>query len=70
MEEVLASVHQLSGEVFDFFIYIYLLSSGQTIYFGEAKMAQELFQLEISSSTIIFPKICFVILFKFNVIDF
>ena len=56
MEEVLASVHQLSSEVFEFFNYMYLLSGGQTIYFAEAKMAQEVFQFEISSSTVIFPK--------------
>jgi ABC-type multidrug transport system ATPase subunit len=40
---VLASVHQPSSEVFELFDYLYLLSGGQTMYFGEAKMAQEFF---------------------------
>lgn len=38
---VVSSVHQPSSEVFALFDYLFLLSSGETVYFGEARMAVE-----------------------------
>lgn len=38
---VIASIHQPSSEVFALFDDLFLLSGGETIYFGEAKMAVE-----------------------------
>lgn len=38
---IVASIHQPSSEVFALFDDLLLLSSGETIYFGEAKMAIE-----------------------------
>lgn len=38
---VISSIHQPSSEVFALFDDLYLLSSGETVYFGEAKMAVE-----------------------------
>eukprot|EP00250_Pteridium_aquilinum_P008328 c17855_g2_i1 orf=2-2017(-) len=40
---VLFSIHQPSSEVFSLFDNLFLLSSGQTIYFGEAPRAHEFF---------------------------
>uniref|UniRef100_A0A2P2KVB5 ABC transporter G family member 12-like isoform X1 n=1 Tax=Rhizophora mucronata TaxID=61149 RepID=A0A2P2KVB5_RHIMU len=40
---VISSIHQPSGEVFALFDDLFLLSSGETVYFGEAKMAVEFF---------------------------
>lgn len=36
---VICSIHQPSSDVFDFFDDLVLLSGGETVYFGEAKMA-------------------------------
>ena len=38
---VIASIHQPSSEVFELFDRLYLLSSGKTIYFGQASEAYE-----------------------------
>lgn len=38
---VISSIHQPSSEVFALFDDLFLLSSGETVYFGEAKMAVE-----------------------------
>ncbi|CAA3028250.1 ABC transporter G family member 15-like [Olea europaea subsp. europaea] len=40
---VISSVHQPSSEVFALFDDLYLLSGGETVYFGEAKMAIKFF---------------------------
>ncbi|MBA0690670.1 hypothetical protein Goari_008332 [Gossypium aridum] len=40
---VVSSIHQPSGEVFALFDDLFLLSGGETVYFGEAKMAVEFF---------------------------
>ncbi|KAL0342841.1 UNVERIFIED_CONTAM: ABC transporter G family member 15 [Sesamum calycinum] len=40
---VISSIHQPSSEVFALFDDLYLLSSGETVYFGEAKMAVKFF---------------------------
>ncbi|KAF5208205.1 Abc transporter g family member [Thalictrum thalictroides] len=40
---VVASIHQPSSEVFTLFDDLFLLSGGQTVYFGEAKMAVQFF---------------------------
>ncbi|KAL8464896.1 hypothetical protein ACS0TY_034397 [Phlomoides rotata] len=40
---VIASIHQPSSEVFELFDRLYLLSSGKTIYFGQASQAYEFF---------------------------
>lgn len=40
---VISSIHQPSSEVFTLFDDLYLLSSGETVYFGEAKMAIQFF---------------------------
>ncbi|KAG8388975.1 hypothetical protein BUALT_Bualt02G0181100 [Buddleja alternifolia] len=40
---VISSIHQPSSEVFTLFDDLYLLSSGETVYFGEAKMAIKFF---------------------------
>ncbi|KAF8014751.1 hypothetical protein BT93_H0526 [Corymbia citriodora subsp. variegata] len=40
---VIASIHQPSSEVFELFDRLYLLSSGKTVYFGEASEAYEFF---------------------------
>ncbi|KAL2510824.1 ABC transporter G family member 15 [Abeliophyllum distichum] len=40
---IVSSIHQPSGEVFALFDDLLLLSCGETIYFGEAKMAVEFF---------------------------
>ncbi|XP_063945340.1 ABC transporter G family member 11 [Daucus carota subsp. sativus] len=40
---VIASIHQPSSEVFELFDRLYLLSSGKTIYFGQASEAYEFF---------------------------
>ncbi|KAI4306737.1 hypothetical protein L6164_029990 [Bauhinia variegata] len=40
---VISSIHQPSSEVFALFDDLFLLSSGETVYFGEAKMAVEFF---------------------------
>lgn len=48
---IISSIHQPSSEVFDLFDDLFLLSGGETIYFGEAKKALEVrkhhYQLEI-----------------------
>ncbi|CAM8897895.1 unnamed protein product [Rhodiola kirilowii] len=41
---VISSIHQPSSEVFALFDDLYLLSSGQTVYFGEASLAKEFFK--------------------------
>ena len=38
---IISSIHQPSSEVFALFDDLFLLSSGETVYFGEAKMAVE-----------------------------
>lgn len=38
---VISSIHQPSSEVFALFDDLFLLSGGETVYFGEAKMAVE-----------------------------
>ena len=38
---IISSIHQPSSEVFALFDDLYLLSGGETVYFGEAKMAVE-----------------------------
>jgi len=38
---VIASIHQPSSEVFELFDQLYLLSSGKTVYFGQASEAYE-----------------------------
>nr|GMD73736.1 ABC transporter G family member 15-like [Ipomoea batatas] len=40
---VVSSIHQPSSEVFALFDDLYLLSGGETVYFGEAQMAKEFF---------------------------
>ncbi|CAN6715142.1 unnamed protein product [Malus baccata var. baccata] len=40
---VIASIHQPSSEVFELFDQLYLLSSGKTVYFGQAADAYEFF---------------------------
>ncbi|KAJ8751216.1 hypothetical protein K2173_016397 [Erythroxylum novogranatense] len=40
---VISSIHQPSSEVFALFHDLFLLSSGETVYFGQAKMAVEFF---------------------------
>ncbi|KAI4386244.1 hypothetical protein MLD38_004190 [Melastoma candidum] len=40
---VISSIHQPSSEVFALFDDLYLLSGGETVYYGEAKMAVEFF---------------------------
>ncbi|XP_020212782.1 ABC transporter G family member 15 [Cajanus cajan] len=40
---VICSIHQPSSEIFDLFDDLLLLSSGETVYFGEAKMALKFF---------------------------
>ncbi|XP_028759017.1 ABC transporter G family member 15 [Neltuma alba] len=40
---VVCSIHQLSSELFNLFDDLLLLSSGETVYFGEAKMALKFF---------------------------
>ncbi|KAJ7964069.1 ABC transporter G family member [Quillaja saponaria] len=40
---VISSIHQPSSEVFTLFDDLFLLSGGETVYFGEAKMAVEFF---------------------------
>ncbi|KAH7511837.1 hypothetical protein FEM48_Zijuj12G0024800 [Ziziphus jujuba var. spinosa] len=40
---VICSIHQPSSDVFDFFDDLVLLSGGQTVYFGESKMAVKFF---------------------------
>ncbi|KAL8156484.1 ABC transporter G family member 15-like [Apium graveolens] len=40
---VISSIHQPSSEVFAMFDDLFLLSGGETVYFGEAKMALEFF---------------------------
>ncbi|MCE5166105.1 ABC transporter G member 15 [Datura stramonium] len=40
---IICSIHQPSSEVFALFDDLFLLSSGETIYFGEAKLAVEFF---------------------------
>ncbi|XP_049379130.1 ABC transporter G family member 15-like [Solanum stenotomum] len=40
---IISSIHQPSSEVFALFDDLFLLSSGETIYFGEAKLAVEFF---------------------------
>lgn len=40
---VISSIHQPSSEVFALFDDLCLLSSGETVYFGDAKMAVEVF---------------------------
>jgi ABC-type multidrug transport system ATPase subunit len=42
---VIASIHQPSSEVFDLFENLFLLSSGQTIFFGAATSAHEVSQV-------------------------
>ena len=38
---VIASIHQPSSEVFELFDMLFLLSSGKTVYFGQASQACE-----------------------------
>lgn len=45
---VISSVHQPSSEVFTLFDDLFLLSGGETVYFGEAKMAVKVFWGEAS----------------------
>ncbi|GAV67897.1 ABC_tran domain-containing protein/ABC2_membrane domain-containing protein, partial [Cephalotus follicularis] len=40
---VISSIHQPSSEVFSLFDDLFLLSGGETVYFGEAKMATQFF---------------------------
>lgn len=46
---VIASIHQPSSEVFDLFDNLFLLSHGQTIYFGEAAATNEVFFFSLCS---------------------
>eukprot|EP01018_Ginkgo_biloba_P029024 Gb_18403 [translate_table: standard] len=46
---VIASIHQPSSEVFALFDYLYLLSGGQTVYFGEARSAHEPDRLDLAN---------------------
>jgi len=41
---VISSIHQPSSEVFALFDDLFLLSSGETVYFGDAKMAVEVWE--------------------------
>uniref|UniRef100_A0A7N0SX92 ABC transporter domain-containing protein n=2 Tax=Kalanchoe fedtschenkoi TaxID=63787 RepID=A0A7N0SX92_KALFE len=41
---VISSIHQPSSEVFTLFDYLFLLSGGETVYFGEASSAVEFFR--------------------------
>lgn len=43
---VISSIHQPSSEVFALFDDLFLLSGGETVYFGEAKMAVEVKRLK------------------------
>ncbi|OIW11467.1 hypothetical protein TanjilG_26833 [Lupinus angustifolius] len=45
---IICSIHQPSSEVFNLFDDLLLLSNGETVYFGEAKMALKLFYVERS----------------------
>ena len=47
---VIASIHQPSSEVFELFDRLYLLSSGKTVYFGQASEAYEASDLNQSIS--------------------
>ena len=44
---VIASIHQPCSEVFDLFDNLFLLSHGQTIFFGEAAAANEVLRMHI-----------------------
>lgn len=44
---VISSIHQPSSEVFAMFDDLFLLSGGETVYFGEAKMALEVMKIVI-----------------------
>ncbi|GMP87911.1 hypothetical protein CsSME_00040092 [Camellia sinensis var. sinensis] len=41
--DIISSIHQSSSEVFALFDDLFLISGGETVYFGEAKMAVEFF---------------------------
>ncbi|QHO01899.1 ABC transporter G family member [Arachis hypogaea] len=41
--QIIASIHQLSAEVFQFFDNLYLLSAGKTVYFGPSSAAIQFF---------------------------
>ena len=47
---MIASIHQPSSEVFELFDRLYLLSSGKTVYFGQASEAYEASNLNQSIS--------------------
>lgn len=47
---VISSIHQPSSEVFALFDDLFLLSGGETVYFGEAKMAVEVCMLCIAEA--------------------
>lgn len=60
---VISSIHQPSSEVFALFDDLFLLSGGQTIYFGPAKKAVEVHLLFISSKKhVVYKKIIYAII--------
>lgn len=62
---VISSIHQPSSEVFALFDDLYLLSGGETVYFGEAKMAIKVLHAE--SGIVLFSRnyiVKFLLLFS------
>lgn len=54
---VICSIHQPSSDVFDFFDDLVLLSGGETVYFGESKMAVKISSNDqIMNSAFIYKK--------------
>lgn len=58
---MIASIHQPSSEVFELFDQLYLLSSGKTVYFGQASDAYEVFILLHFSYLTFYKEIKFVL---------